>query len=359
VIAVSIALAIQALFFGDGGVLAFGANAFNMAFVGPMAGYAVYWTICHRESLTSARRTFAAGLGAYVGLNVAALCTAVEFGVQPTLFHSANGTPLYAPFHLSQTIPAMALAHLTVAGIVEFVLTAGVIAPRANLPVLHQPAAQAPRSGPARAAGAAGRRWASSGSAMILLTPRPDRVGTAFGEDASEQVVRTALSTGWVRLVPGRRSLSRGRCAAARDHRARYSCRGHAPAPCRRGRMTTRPRLLQWLDAARSRAVPCGCIGNAARAASPRRPRKRRACCGRRCSRRTARRRRAPATPTRVKLLSLFGLLVVAARSVGPGTAAHVRRDAGLAAAKLPLSFFVKRVWLFIPIFTGVVGPRR
>src|SRR5580765_5064932 len=43
VIAVSVALGIQALFFGDGGVLAFGANAFNMAFVMPMAGYGVYW----------------------------------------------------------------------------------------------------------------------------------------------------------------------------------------------------------------------------------------------------------------------------------------------------------------------------
>src|ERR1700729_4039933 len=42
VVAVSCALAIQALFFGDGGVLAFGANCFNMAFVMPMVGYAVY-----------------------------------------------------------------------------------------------------------------------------------------------------------------------------------------------------------------------------------------------------------------------------------------------------------------------------
>ena len=64
---------------------------------------------------------------------------AVEFGVQPTLFHSANGTPLYAPFHLAQTIPAMLLAHLTVAGGVEFALTAGVVAylQRANLPLLR------------------------------------------------------------------------------------------------------------------------------------------------------------------------------------------------------------------------------
>ena len=42
VISVSVALLIQAMFFGDGGVLAFGANAFNMAFVMPFVGYAVY-----------------------------------------------------------------------------------------------------------------------------------------------------------------------------------------------------------------------------------------------------------------------------------------------------------------------------
>ena len=115
VIAVSIALVIQALFFGDGGVLAYGANAFNMAFVMPMAGYGVYWVLCSNVSLTSPRRAFAAGLGGYAGLNVAAICGAIELGLQPALFHSANGTPLYAPFRLAQTVPAMALAHLTVA----------------------------------------------------------------------------------------------------------------------------------------------------------------------------------------------------------------------------------------------------
>src|SRR3954469_17466909 len=47
VIAGSIGLAIQALFFGDGGVLVFGVNAFNMAFVMPIVGYAVYWAIAH------------------------------------------------------------------------------------------------------------------------------------------------------------------------------------------------------------------------------------------------------------------------------------------------------------------------
>ena len=41
-ISVSIALLIQALLFGDGGMLAFGANCFNMAFVLPYLGFFLY-----------------------------------------------------------------------------------------------------------------------------------------------------------------------------------------------------------------------------------------------------------------------------------------------------------------------------
>jgi cobalt/nickel transport system permease protein len=45
ILAVSVALAIQALFFGDGGILAFGANAFNMAIAMPLVASAIYRTI--------------------------------------------------------------------------------------------------------------------------------------------------------------------------------------------------------------------------------------------------------------------------------------------------------------------------
>jgi cobalt/nickel transport system permease protein len=143
VIAVSVALAIQALFFGDGGVLSFGANCVNMAIVMPFVGYGLYLLLARRTPLTSPKRALAAGLGAYVGINVAALCAAIEFGIQPDLFYktSASGAhiPLYAPFHLAQTIPAMLGAHLLVAGVVDLVLTAGVVAylQRANLPILR------------------------------------------------------------------------------------------------------------------------------------------------------------------------------------------------------------------------------
>jgi cobalt/nickel transport system permease protein len=189
VIAVSSALLIQGLFFGDGGVLAYGANTFNMAFVMPVVGYAVYRLMSRNVSLTSPRRAFAAGLGGYVGINAAALCAATELGLQPALFHSATGTPLYAPFHLSQAIAAMALAHLTVAGGVEFALTAGVVAylQRANLPLLRInhaaiPETEAELPAPRRI----GWRWGLVGlGTMLVLTPLGLlATGGAFGEDA-------------------------------------------------------------------------------------------------------------------------------------------------------------------------------
>ncbi|MEA2256460.1 MAG: cobalt/nickel transport system permease protein, partial [Solirubrobacteraceae bacterium] len=89
VVCVSVALLIQALFFGDGGVLAYGANAFNMALVMPFAGYGVYRLLARGAALTARRRALAAGLGGYVGINAAALCAAVELGLQPGLFHTA------------------------------------------------------------------------------------------------------------------------------------------------------------------------------------------------------------------------------------------------------------------------------
>src|SRR4029079_7487421 len=93
VIAVSTALLIQALFFGDGGVLSYGANCVNMAVIMPFAGYAIYKLLAGRAPLTAPRRAVAAGVGGYVGLNVAALAAAIEFGVQPSLFSTSNGTP--------------------------------------------------------------------------------------------------------------------------------------------------------------------------------------------------------------------------------------------------------------------------
>ena len=59
----------------------------------------------------------------------------------------------------------------------------------------------------------------------------------------------------------------------------------------------------------------------------------------------------------RVKLLSLIGLLVVAGLShsmIALGVMYAVTVVLASASA-LPVSFFIKRVWLFVPIFTGIV----
>lgn len=138
-IAVAVALVFQALLFGDGGVLAYGVNVLNMAIILPFVAYGVYRLISRGSSLTSRRRVTAAAIGGYVGINVAAPACGIELGIQPLLFHTANGTPLYSPYHLSQSIPAMMLAHLSVAGVVEAIITGGVVAylQRANLPLLR------------------------------------------------------------------------------------------------------------------------------------------------------------------------------------------------------------------------------
>ena len=122
-ISVSVALLIQALLFGDGGILAFGANCFNMAFVLPFLGYFLYKFV--RERSHSRLGEYAGiSLGAYFGMAVAALCAAIEFGIQPLLFHTAAGQPLYCPYPLSVSIPAMLIPHLTVACVVEVLFTA-------------------------------------------------------------------------------------------------------------------------------------------------------------------------------------------------------------------------------------------
>ena len=102
-IAVSVALIIQALFFGDGGILAIFANCLNMAFILPFAGYLVYRLIAGRSSMMSTRRVWAAGIGAYVGITASALMTGIELGVQPILF-TQNGHALYSPYGLSGSL---------------------------------------------------------------------------------------------------------------------------------------------------------------------------------------------------------------------------------------------------------------
>ena len=117
-IAVSVALALQALLFGDGGVLSFGANCFNMAFVLPFVAAIVFRALNSRLHDKSWGTSVSAIVSGWVGLCLAALCAAIEFGIQPMLFTNASGAPLYCPFPLSVAIPAMLIPHMLVAGVI-------------------------------------------------------------------------------------------------------------------------------------------------------------------------------------------------------------------------------------------------
>jgi cobalt/nickel transport system permease protein len=215
VIAVTVALAFQALLFGDGGVLAFGVNVVNMAVVMPFVAYGTYRLVAGHATLTARRRVVAAFLGGYVGITAAALATAVELGIQPDLFHDAAGAPLYSPYHLAQTIPAMLLAHLVVAGVAEGILTGAVVAylQRANLPLLQVNHPGVAVDAAEAAAEEGRRRRVRPGVAavvavavMVVLTPLGLLApGGAFGEDAPDDLVGglglTAVPAGMARYA--------------------------------------------------------------------------------------------------------------------------------------------------------------
>ncbi|MEW6116050.1 MAG: cobalt transporter CbiM [Nitrospirota bacterium] len=122
VIAVSLVLVIQALVFGDGGITAIGANCFNMAVVMPFAAYGAFKLI-GGHAATGRRLSLAAFLSGYIGLSTSALITAIEFGIQTMIAQGPDGRPLYAPYPLSIAVPAMALEHLLLFGVVEGAVT--------------------------------------------------------------------------------------------------------------------------------------------------------------------------------------------------------------------------------------------
>lgn len=144
-LAVMIALIMQAFLFGDGGILALGANIFNMAIIMPFIGYGLY-----RLFQKAHHPKVGAVIGAYLGINAAALMAGIELGLQPLVAHNAAGQPLYAPYPLHIAIPAMLFAHLLVAGWVEAGFTLAVyqficrVAPSELYATPHQPVTAQP-----------------------------------------------------------------------------------------------------------------------------------------------------------------------------------------------------------------------
>lgn len=124
-ISITIALLVQAVIFGDGGILAFGANCLNMSFIAPFVGYYSYNLV--KERIKSHKGDYIAiFISAYLALNAAAVFTAIEFGIQPLFFVDGSGLPLYSPYPLNISIPAMLIPHLLIVGVLEGIITVGV-----------------------------------------------------------------------------------------------------------------------------------------------------------------------------------------------------------------------------------------
>jgi len=194
-IAISTALVIQAFFFGDGGILALGANCFNMAIVLPYVSYAIYQLFSRNAPANSKKRIIGAAVGGWVGLTVAAFFAGFEFGIQPLLWHTADGTPLYAPYPLSVSIPAMVIPHALIASVVEALITGLVVA---YLMRVNQSAFSVvirPEAAPAATGFARWRALWVLLAALVVITPLGLLApGTAWGEWNAEQLTAIGLS---------------------------------------------------------------------------------------------------------------------------------------------------------------------
>ena len=118
--AVSLVLLLQALVFGAGGITVLPVNALAMGLAGSAAaclGYGVLRRFGERVAL------FTAGWLATV---VPAVLVAAVLGVQPLVAHAPDGQPLFFPFGLGVTLPAVLVPHV-VLGVAEGLLTVLVV----------------------------------------------------------------------------------------------------------------------------------------------------------------------------------------------------------------------------------------
>jgi len=104
-IVIAVILAVQSLFFGDGGITALGANILNMAVIGTLASYYIYYVICRIFK----HQNIGIALASFFSVLLASIACALEI--------AASGI-----IELGNILPAMVSVHSRI-GIAEAILT--------------------------------------------------------------------------------------------------------------------------------------------------------------------------------------------------------------------------------------------
>lgn len=113
-IVMAIILSVQALAFGDGGIVALGANIFNMGVVSALGGYAFFRFLMHGTKDTKKMFLRSAFVAAWVSVIAAAVAASLEMAV--------SGAE-----SLGSVLPAMTLTHILI-GAAEGAITVAVLA---------------------------------------------------------------------------------------------------------------------------------------------------------------------------------------------------------------------------------------
>jgi cobalt/nickel transport system permease protein len=106
-------IAVQALVFQDGGLLAMGANIFNMGIIGTMGGFAVYITLARLFGGEDRARIPTAAIAAWTAVVAGSLAMAIELAVSGT-----------SPIEIA--LPAMVGTHVLI-GVGEALITAAAL----------------------------------------------------------------------------------------------------------------------------------------------------------------------------------------------------------------------------------------
>lgn len=109
-------LLLQALLFGAGGITALPVNALAIGLAGSATAIASF------KLLRRFNESAAVGVAAWSSVIVPGALVALVLGIQPLIAHRQDGSPLFFPFGLAITLPAVLLPHALI-GIGEAALT--------------------------------------------------------------------------------------------------------------------------------------------------------------------------------------------------------------------------------------------